>query len=151
MPCLALSRVIAATANGVDGHNDGHLDLPATSALVLLVECDLASLLICANELLDEGYEVIESESAVTAMAMLLLRRDFDVMIVDIDVDHAPEGLALVRYATRHLPAMKILIHSAWIDVQNEPDVIVAGLLPKPYPPGALVRQMLALLTPPTR
>jgi DNA-binding NtrC family response regulator len=125
--------------------------LSLTSALILLVECDLPSLLVCANELLDEGYEVIECDSAAVAMNMLNSRTDFDVMIADIDMDHAPGGLALVRYAASHLPGMKILIHSAWIDAQAESNAIAGSFLPKPYPTGALARQMQSLLTSPSR
>ncbi|GLS21568.1 hypothetical protein GCM10007874_45850 [Labrys miyagiensis] len=125
--------------------------LSLTSALILLVECDLPSLVICANELLDEGYEVIECDSAGVAMNMLNSRRDFDVMIADIDLDHAPGGLALVRYVTSHLPGMKILIHSARIDAQAESEVADGSFLLKPYPTGALVREVQRLLTsPPT-
>ena len=50
--------------------------------LVLLVEKDLAIRLQGANELLDEGYEVVESESASEAMSILDSRDDFDAMVV---------------------------------------------------------------------
>ncbi|WP_413990819.1 response regulator [Labrys okinawensis] len=149
LPRPPLVRPASAIAPGTATPDHGPGPLSLTSALILLVESNLPSLLICANELLDEGYEVIECDSAGVAMNMLNSRRDFDVMIADIDLDQAPGGLALVRYVARHLPSMKILIHSTWIDAQAESDVVAGSFLPKPYPVGALVRQVQQQLASP--
>ena len=118
----------------------------ASSALILLVERELASRLTSANELLDEGYDIVESENASEAMSILRGRNDFDVMIADIDAEHAPGGLALVRYAASHHPSMKILVRSAGMEFQAESDGIDADFLSKPYPVGGLVQCMRGLL-----
>lgn len=117
-----------------------------SSPLVLLVEHELASRVSSANELLDEGYDIVESESASEAMSILRGRCDFDAMIGDIDAERAPGGLALVRYAANHHPAMKILVRSAWPDAQAESGEFATDFLPKPYPAGDLVRRMHGLL-----
>lgn len=121
---------------------------PVSSSLILLVERELASRLSCANELLDEGYEIVESESASEAMSILDGRNDFDAMIADIDTDHVPGGLALIRYAAGHHPSMKILINSAWTEAEAESNAIAARFLSRPFPAGALIRQMRDLLAP---
>ena len=118
----------------------------ASSALILLVERELASRLSSANELLDEGYDIVESENASEAMSILRGRNDFDAMIADIDAEHAPGGLALIRYAASHHPSMKILVRSAGMEVQSEADGIDADFLPKPYPVGGLVQCIRGLL-----
>lgn len=126
-------------------HSERPLQL-ASSPLVLLVEHELASRVSSANELLDEGYDIVESESASEAMNILRGRSDFDAMIGDIDAEHAPGGLALVRYAANHHPSMKILVRSAWPDSQAESGEVDTDFLPKPYPAGDLVRRMHGLL-----
>jgi DNA-binding NtrC family response regulator len=116
--------------------------------LVLLVERDLASRLSSANELLDDGYEVVETESASEAMSVLDGRHDFDAIVADIHPDRAPGGLALVRYGAIHHPSMKILVDSDWTGACAEASAIAVGFLPKPYFAGALVEHMDGLLAP---
>ncbi|HEX7953581.1 MAG TPA: hypothetical protein VF523_10990 [Burkholderiales bacterium] len=67
-------------------------------------------------------------------------------MIADIDAEHVPGGLALIRYAASHHPLMKILVRSAGMEVQAESDEIDAGFLSKPYPVGGLAQRMRGLL-----
>ena len=81
--------------------------------LILLVENDAATRMHAANEMLDEGYEVVETENAVEAMSILKGRNDFDAVVADIDADHAPGGLALVRYVAQRYGGMEILVTSA--------------------------------------
>jgi DNA-binding NtrC family response regulator len=68
--------------------------------------------MLAANDLLDEGYEVVETENAAEAMGILRARNDFDAVIADIDLDHAPGGLALVRHIAHSHRDMDILITS---------------------------------------
>jgi hypothetical protein len=87
-------------------------DVRASPPLILLVENDAATRMHAANEMLDEGYEVVETENAVEAMGILKGRNDFDAVVADIDVDHAPGGLALVRYVAHRFEGMEILVTS---------------------------------------
>jgi len=106
---------------------------PGEALLVLLVDSDMQSRLQGANALLDEGYEVVESESATEAMHILESRDDFDAMIVDIDPIHAPGGLALARYAAAHCHHMRTLVGSSWNEAEGECTTVAAGFLSKPY------------------
>jgi len=81
--------------------------------LILLVESNRALRLRGANELLDEGYEVVESESAVEATKILEGRSDFDAMVADVSPG-VPGALALLRYAATHRPNMAIMIDTKW-------------------------------------
>ncbi len=119
-------------------------DLFAFPPLVLLVEGDAETRMHAANEMLDEGYEVVETENAVEAMGILRARNDFDAVIADIDLDHAPGGLALVRHISRNLGDMGILITSEGNDGESE--AIGSGFLAKPYADGALISEMRRLL-----
>jgi len=123
-----------------------HSSLRDPPSLILLVEKDLASRMRSAHELLDDGYEVVESENASEAMHILDGRDDFDAMITDVDPDQAPGGLSLVRYAASRHRAMKILVGSDWIEAQVEASGVAANFLPKHPSAGALVRQMQNLL-----
>jgi DNA-binding NtrC family response regulator len=119
-------------------------DLFAFPRLVLLVECDAETRKHAANEMLDEGYEVVETENAAEAMGILRARNDFDAVIADIDLDHAPGGLALVRHIAHSHGDMGILITSEGKD--GEPEAIGSGFLAKPYADGALISEMQFLL-----
>jgi DNA-binding NtrC family response regulator len=119
-------------------------DLFAFPRLVLLVECDAETRKHAANEMLDEGYEVVETENAAEAMGILRARNDFDAVIADIDLDHAPGGLALVRHVARSHGDMDILITSEENDGESE--AIGSGFLAKPYADGALISEMQFLL-----
>jgi DNA-binding NtrC family response regulator len=81
--------------------------------LILLVENDPMLRLRGANELLDEGYEVIESESASEATRILEGRCDFDAMIADVSPG-VPGILALLGYAKIHHPDMAIMVDTRW-------------------------------------
>lgn len=124
----------------------GRTEMPEGVPLVLLVESDQTMRLNCANGLLDDGFEVVECESAIEAMHILEGRDDFDAMVADIDPVQAPGGLALTRYAARHRLSMKILIGSRWAEAQIEADAIIAAFLPKPYFESELVSELRMLL-----
>jgi DNA-binding NtrC family response regulator len=119
-------------------------DLFELPPLVLLVEGDAETRMHAANAMLDEGYEVVETENAAEAMGILRARNDFDAVIADIDLDHAPGGLALVRHIAHSHWDMAILITSEGNDGESE--AIGCGFLSKPYADGALVSEMRRLL-----
>jgi len=119
-------------------------DLFAFPPLVLLVEGDAKTRMHAANAMLDEGYEVVETENALEAMGILRVRNDFDAVIADVDLDHAPGGLALVRHVARHHGDTDILITSREDDGESE--AIGSGFLAKPYADGALISEMRFLL-----
>lgn len=66
--------------------------------LLLLVEGSAKYQLQLANELLDEGYEVVEADHPGEAMSILKGRDDFDGMIADIYFGGRSADPALVRY-----------------------------------------------------
>ena len=114
----------------------------SATPLILLVENDLALRLRGANELLDEGYEVVESENAVEAAQILEGRGDFDVMVADASAG-VPGILALLRYARIHRPDMAIMVDTRWAtdpttDFTLDDNVAAAD--------GSLVRVMRRLL-----
>jgi CheY-like chemotaxis protein len=131
--------------------SDGNRKLPRPqrmpelpTPLILLVENDLALRLRGANELLDEGYEVVESESAVEAAKILEGRGDFDVMVADVS-SGVPGILALLRFARIHRPDMAIMVDTRWaidpaIAFTADDDVAGTG-------DGVLVQMMRRLLT----
>jgi DNA-binding NtrC family response regulator len=119
-------------------------DLLASPPLILLVEGDARTRMHAANEMLDEGYEVVETENAIEAMGILRGRSDFDVVVADVDLDHAPGGLALVRYIAHSHGDMDILITTE--ASKGESEAIGRGFLAKPYADGALISEMRFLL-----
>jgi hypothetical protein len=129
-----------------DNANEKQIGAPRVpdfkTPLVLLVENDLALRLRGANELLDEGYEVVESENAVEAAQILEGRGDFDVMVADVSAG-IPGIFALLRYARIHRPDMAIMVDTGWATdptTDFTPDDNVAAA------DGSLVRGMRRLL-----
>ena len=117
------------------------------SPLILLVESDSSTRLVEANALLDEGYDVVESESAAEAIHILDSRDDFDAMIVDIDPICAPGGLALARCAGERWCSMKMLVGSSWSEAEAESIALAANFLARPRSTGALTAAICGLLT----
>jgi len=97
--------------------------LPGVCPLLLLVEGNVKNRLQIANELLDEGYEVVEAEHPGEAMSILKGRDDFDGMIADIYFGGLTADLALVRYMASERKGTRVLVLS---DCDEEKAAVVA-------------------------
>ena len=103
----------------------------AAGARILVID-DEASLVLLARTVLEgDGHWVTSAATAGEAMAALARER-FDVMLCDVVLQGAPQGLAIVKWASEHLPRMKTIISSGLLIAQDSACPVFA-VLEKPY------------------
>jgi CheY-like chemotaxis protein len=117
------------------------------SSRVLIVEDEFLIRLTLAEVLSDEGYTVIEAETADEAVKLLQAGPPIDVLLTDIQLPGQLDGKALVRHVRETQPDLPVIFMTGRPDTMDgrSPDskeVYVA----KPYLPSeicAAVRRML--------
>jgi PAS domain S-box-containing protein len=110
---------------------------------VLLVEDDVLVGVVTESLLVSAGYQVTRANNAVEALAALRGGR-FDVMVTDVRMPGAMNGVDLAREATRRNPRLKVLLCSGWTAENLGPGVSDAPwpLLSKPYDEAQLRRAL---------
>lgn len=109
---------------------------PAVTS-VLVVEDDFL-VRYCAVEVLSElGFKVLEAGNGPEALA-ILEQRQVDVVVTDINMPGAFDGLGLARRVNDRWPHIAVVITSG----RGCPGACGAGarFLPKPYMPDTLAR-----------
>jgi CheY-like chemotaxis protein len=114
---------------------------------VLIVEDEFLIRLTLAEVLSDEGYTVIEAETADEAVKLLQAGPPIDVLLTDIQLPGQLDGKALVRHVRETQPDLPVIFMTGRPDTMDgrSPDskeIYVA----KPYLPSeicAAVRRML--------
>jgi len=109
--------------------------------VVLIVEDEVLIRLSVSDFLRNEGFTVIEAGSAREALTVLQARSDVSVVVTDIHMSGALEGLDLIREIRRSFPAVKIVTASAY--QIGEP---VEATLTKPYSLDRLLFVIKSLL-----
>jgi CheY-like chemotaxis protein len=77
--------------------------------IILVVEDDFAVRQTVHTYLAEQDYEVIEAENGDSAMPILESDEPLDLLLTDIVMPGARDGLALARAARRLRPALKVL------------------------------------------
>jgi CheY-like chemotaxis protein len=121
--------------------------LPQGSETILLVEDDPRLRKVLGKRLRSLGYQIIEADSGVTALAELTARRDIAMIFTDMVMPGGMTGFDLAQTALAARPGLKILFTSGYA----EPAIARLGLkagawLKKPYTADELaekVRQVL--------
>ena len=96
--------------------------------VLLVVEDEVLIRLSVCDFLRDEGFTVIEACSARDALAVLNVRRDITLVLTDLNMSGAMEGVRLIREIRRSYPAIKVITASAY--QVTEP---VEATITKPY------------------
>jgi len=110
---------------------------------VLLVEDDVLVGVVTESLLVSAGYQVTRANDAVEALVALRGGR-FDILVTDVRMPGAMNGVDLAREATRRNPRLKVLLCSGWTAENLGPGVTDAPwpLLPKPYDEAQLRRAL---------
>ncbi len=86
--------------------------LPPDKAVVLIVEDEPFVRMMVYELFADEGFEVLEAESADEALAIFSQRHDVSLLFTDVEMPGTLNGYALARWAFVHRPTVKTLIVS---------------------------------------
>jgi CheY-like chemotaxis protein len=96
--------------------------------VLLVVEDEVLIRLSVCDFLRDEGFTVIEAGNAGDALAVLNVRGDIALVLTDLNMSGAMEGVRLIREIRRSYPAIKVITASAY--QVTEP---VEATITKPY------------------
>ncbi len=101
---------------------------------VLLVDDEDALRSTLANELTSEGFKVKEADDGDIAIDMVK-KEDFDVVLLDIKMPHV-DGFEVLKFVKSHHPATKVIMLTAFGDMQNAIQSLKLGasdFASKPY------------------
>jgi CheY-like chemotaxis protein len=123
-----------------------HSALPKT---VLVVEDEVLIRWVIAEHLRDCGYRVIEAGSGDEAIE--ILRRTaltIDVVFSDVQMPGSINGFALAQWVRQQRPTLKVVLTSGIAKAVDAAEALCeeAPLVPKPYSPTELERQIRGLL-----
>jgi CheY-like chemotaxis protein len=109
--------------------------------VLLVVEDEVLIRLSTSDFLRNEGFTVLEAGSAREALTVLKARSDVSVVVTDIHMSGALEGVHLIREIRKSFPAVKIIMASAY--QISEP---VEAAITKPYSLERLLSVIKSLL-----
>ncbi len=95
---------------------------------ILVVEDEVLIRISVSDFLRSEGFTVIEAGNAREALSVLRTHADVALVLTDINMSGAMEGLELIRKIRQSYPAIKVIAASAYRI--SEP---VEGAVIKPY------------------
>ena len=122
-------------------------DLPQGSETILLVEDDPRLLRVLSKRLRSLGYQIIEADSGVAAMAQLATRPEIALIFTDMVMPGGMTGYDLAQAALAIKPSLKVLFTSGYA----EPAIARLGLnagawLKKPYTADELAEKIRQVL-----
>lgn len=129
LPAAAVDAVAAAASEPA---------APELRARVLVVEDDVEVARATVSVLESLGARVTLVDSAAAALARLDPPADFDVVLSDIVMPGAMNGIALARTLQALHPALPVLLMTGHTPDLEEARRVAAGVLPKPFTPTAL-------------
>ena len=110
----------------------------AKRSVVLVVEDDFL-IRICAVEMIEAEFDVVEAGNADEAIEILEAPLDIIVVFTDIQMPGSMDGLKLVAAIRGRWPPIKIVATSGLVDVRKV-DLPEGGrFLPKPYSSAEIV------------
>lgn len=113
---------------------------------VLLVEDEVLTRLMLADELRSQGLQVLEASNAHEALTVLRSALPVHLLFTDIRMPGEMDGVALAKFAHAHFPQIKRIIGSSGRPEQPTGDFADA-FLAKPYDLRAMVDQVRRLLS----
>jgi CheY-like chemotaxis protein len=114
---------------------------------VLIVEDDHLIRMVLADALEDTGCRVLEASNAFEAIAIIGKHPCIDVMITDIDMPGALNGLDLMRFVSVSYRQTAIFVTSGGRHLKRADLSPGACFLPKPYNLAVLVADVVLLLS----
>jgi CheY-like chemotaxis protein len=121
---------------------------PAPRPKVLIVEDEFLIRVTLAESLTEEGFEVAEAASGEEARAILAGSAPISLLLTDIQLPGALNGLDLARSAREERPDLPVIFVTGQPEAMPGP-VRAAGdvFVPKPYVPAevaAIARRLTA-------
>ena len=111
--------------------------------VVVVVEDEAILRFIVCQALADAGFDVVETEHAAEAVAVLHNRaREIHAIFTDVHMPGTMDGLALAHFSWRNWPWIALLIASGLAHPRPEEMPEGSRFLPKPYHLDHVVRHL---------
>ena len=112
----------------------------ARQPLVLLIPRDRLTGILTSNGLLGYGYDVLVAASVEDAFDLLRTTPRISVLVINVEIENASEGLALAKAARRDDPKIKVVYTCAIPNRLPEREKVTdAPCFRTPYHPHQLV------------
>lgn len=95
---------------------------------ILVVEDEPVLRFLIVEELEDAGYEVFEADDASHAIAILEAQADIRLVLTDIDLFTAAEGLELAKLVRDRWPPIRIILTSGNWSFAEAKSLLPSGL-----------------------
>ena len=125
--------------------------LPAMRAgrpIILVVEDEVLIRMMLADELRGRGFDVVEAQNADEALTLLQSPVPVGLVLTDVQLPGAMDGIGLARLLRAARPELKIVIASGNIPWAPGADIAHA-FFRKPYAPDRIVKCIETLLASP--
>lgn len=116
---------------------------------VLLVEDEPLVREAVAEELRDQGFEVVEAASGDEAIRMIEEHATFDALCTDVRMPGKTDGIDVAVHARWRLPGVPILVVSGYAtELGHRLDVLLpsAAFIPKPFTLAQISQALRRLL-----
>lgn len=122
-----------------------------TGLRILLVEDEFLIRMAVAETLEDEGFEVVQAETGDAAHALLetelAFGAGFDVLLTDVHLPGARDGLRLAEEARAMLPGLRVVYATGRPDAMTRARMgPYDAFLPKPYGPTEVLHALNRVL-----
>jgi signal transduction histidine kinase len=116
---------------------------------VLIVEDDDDVRDIAVSVLADNGYEVVEAETAHRALDILAREDGVDVVFTDIVMPGTVNGIELAKTITERWPSLPVIVTTGYAERLSDPENLPGHVvfLSKPYRPFDLVTKVRSTLS----
>jgi CheY-like chemotaxis protein len=127
------------------GEPNGKPEVLSSSKTILVVDDDVFTRLVIADDLMQAGFRVIQAATADEAMKVLLSAIEIDLMTTDIHMPGSMDGLGLASRLREWQPQLKIVVLSSDAEVARSSG---AGdvFIDKPHWSPDLIRRVNQLL-----
>jgi len=118
------------------------LDHPCIPAVVLIVEDEMMLRMRAVDIVEDAGYTPLEALDAAEAVAILESRSDVALICTDIQMPGQMDGVGLAHAVHERWPAIKIIVVSGRLKLQNLDLPPHSRFLGKPLNAGEVIAEM---------
>lgn len=113
---------------------------------MLVVEDEPLLLMNIADELMESGFEVVESPTADHALIQLAINPSIEVLFTDVDMPGSLDGLTLSSIVHKRWPHIAIIVTSGKLSGDKAELPPEALFISKPYAATELINAINAML-----
>jgi DNA-binding NtrC family response regulator len=112
----------------------------ANQQTILVVEDDAIIRMSSIITLQDAGFRVLEARNSADALDMMALHGEIEILLTDVRMPGAMDGLALVARTQKDYPAIRAIVISGNASAEQACNAGASGFVAKPYLPTTMVR-----------